>query len=119
VANKRRANSTLAVIYWVEQDPVDGRWNVKRGGVPTGAFALDKATVIGQGYQAASGEANTSNLKVTVYSVQNGKRLTEWKVHNKTPGSFRYCRYSGCQQSTFTGACSSTSSPNGLRLSGW
>jgi hypothetical protein len=70
---------TLAVTYLVEQDPKDGRWNVSRGGAPTGAFARDKSTAIGQAYQAASREAATSDIKVMVYSVQAGKRTKEWE----------------------------------------
>jgi hypothetical protein len=79
MGTKRPPKSTLAVSYWVERDEKDGRWNVSRGGVPTGAFAQDKSTAIGQAYQAASREANDSNLKVTVWSAQNGKRLKEWE----------------------------------------
>lgn len=72
---------TLGITYLVEQDPKDGRWNITRGGVPTGAFARDKATAIGQAYHAASQEAHSTNLKVTVWSIQNGKHTKEWDSH--------------------------------------
>jgi len=68
---------TLSVTYEVQQD-ANGRWNVLRDGAPTGAFARDKSTAIGQAYAAATRETAESNLKVTVYSVQNGKRTKEW-----------------------------------------
>ncbi len=70
--------STLAMIYLVEQDPRDGRWNITRGGKPTGGFARDKSTAIGLAYADASREAHETNLKVEVWSVQGGKRTKEW-----------------------------------------
>jgi hypothetical protein len=66
------------ITYLVEQDH-DGRWNVTRGGAPTGAFARDKTTAIGQAYAAATREAATTNLKVIVYSVQADNCTTEWE----------------------------------------
>jgi hypothetical protein len=79
MVGKRWPKGTLELSYLVAQDPEGGRWNVSRGGVPTGAFARDKSTAIGQAYQAASKEAHGTTLKVTVWSIQNGKRLKEWE----------------------------------------
>ena len=81
--NQRKPAPTLTVIYQIEQDPTDRRWNVARGGVPTGAFARDKATAIGQAYAAASKEAHDTNMNVQVWSVQGGKRVKEWQSHAK------------------------------------
>jgi hypothetical protein len=69
-----------AIIYLVEQDEAGGRWNVTRNGVPTGAFARDKGTAIGQAYQAASLEQAGTAVQVTVWSVLDGKRTKEWPV---------------------------------------
>jgi hypothetical protein len=76
----RRAapRGNLGVIYLVEED-ADSRWKVSRGGVPTGAFASKKDTAIGQAYAVATLEAKRSDLKVTVYSVEDGKRTKEWE----------------------------------------
>jgi hypothetical protein len=70
--------SGLGVTYLVLKLD-DGCWVVTRGGVTTGAFAWDKSMAIGQAYAAASQEAASTDLKVAVYSVQNGKRTKEWE----------------------------------------
>jgi hypothetical protein len=78
MAIKRQQTPTLAVLYSVEQDQNDGRWNILRGGAPTGAYARDKSTAIGLALQSASREAN-ADLKTAVFSVENRKRTKEWE----------------------------------------
>jgi hypothetical protein len=69
----------VAVTYLVEHDPGTDRWDVSRDGAPTGAFAKDKPTAIGQAYQAASNEAASTKQKVAVFSLQARKRKKEWE----------------------------------------
>jgi hypothetical protein len=63
----------LGAKYLVQHDPGTGRWNVYRGGKPTGAFARDQHTAIGAAARDASLEARESDLKVTVW-LRDGKR---------------------------------------------
>lgn len=74
----RKPKPTLGVTYLVEHDPETGRWNVSRGGKQTGAFARSKSTAIGNATGTASLEAHQTNMRVAVYSVENGKRTKEW-----------------------------------------
>lgn len=79
---ERRKNparkKTSPIIYLVELDPLTNRWNVTRDGVPTGAFARERSTAVGQAYHAASLEQAGTALDVTVWSVQGGERKKEW-----------------------------------------
>ena len=67
----------IGIIYEVRKDP-DGRWMVARGDEPIGAFPRRSAAV-GQACRAARQEAATTDLKVIVYVVENGKRTKEWE----------------------------------------
>lgn len=79
---ERRKNparkKAAAITYLVELDGLTNRWNVIRNGVATGAFAREKSTAIGQAYHAASLEQAGTELDVTVWSMQGGKRKKEW-----------------------------------------
>lgn len=66
------------VEYLVTLDPDGRRWTVTRVDKPTGAFARDKSTAIGLAYREASQEMADTGKKISVWSVQNGKRTKEW-----------------------------------------
>lgn len=74
----RKPKPTLGVTYLVVHDPAAGSWNIMRGGKPTGAFARSKSTAIGNATGAASLEAHQTNMRVAVYSIEDGKRTKEW-----------------------------------------
>jgi hypothetical protein len=67
-----------SITYLVTLDGDARRWTVTRQGVATGGFARDKSTAIGLAYREASLEQAGTDLDVTVWSVQNGKRQKEW-----------------------------------------
>ncbi len=68
----------LAVKYMVKFDADSGRWNVLRGGKPTGAFAREMNTAIGSATRAASLEAKGSDLKVSVWLDYGGRTNKVW-----------------------------------------
>lgn len=68
----------LAVKYLVQHDRTTGRWDVSRGGKPTGAFARDMNTAIGSATREASLEARDSDLKVSVWLDYGGRTNQVW-----------------------------------------
>lgn len=68
----------LAVKYLVKHDTATGRWDVTRGGKPTGSFARDMNTAIGAATREASLEARDSDLKVTVWLDYGGRTNKVW-----------------------------------------
>jgi hypothetical protein len=69
---------TEVVEYLVTLDPDGRRWTVTREEQPTGAFARDKSTAVGLAYREASREMAETGHKISVWSVQGGKRTKEW-----------------------------------------
>lgn len=68
----------LAVKYLVKFDPASGRWDVTRGGKPTGAFAREMNTAIGQATLEASLEARDTDLNVSVWLDYGGRTNKVW-----------------------------------------
>ncbi len=66
------------VEYLVTLDADGRRWTVTRGDQPTGAFALEKSTAVGLAYREASQEMAETGHRISVWSVQDGKRTKEW-----------------------------------------
>lgn len=66
------------VEYLVTLDADGRRWTVSRGDQPTGGFARDKSTAVGLAYREASREMAETGHKISVWSVQDGKRTKEW-----------------------------------------
>ena len=75
---ERRKNPARKLAHDVEYlltlDPDGRRWTVSREQQPTGAFARDKSTAVG----LASREMAETGHKISVWSVQDGKRTKEW-----------------------------------------
>jgi hypothetical protein len=69
---------TEVVEYLVTPDQDGQRWTVSREHQPTGAFARDKSTAVGLAYREASREMAETGHKISVWSVQGGKRTKEW-----------------------------------------
>lgn len=67
----------LAVKYLVKPDAATGRWNIYRGGKPTGSFARDMNTAIGSAQRDASAEMYETDLKATVWLAEPGKRVRQ------------------------------------------
>lgn len=67
----------LAVEYLVKFNSAAGRWDVFRGGRPTGAFARDVNTAIGTALNEASLESRITDLEVTVLLEEPGKRARQ------------------------------------------
>jgi hypothetical protein len=65
------------VKYLVKHGPETGRWDVTRGGKPTGAFARDMHTGIGSATREASLEAK-DDRKVTVWLDYGGSTKKVW-----------------------------------------
>ena len=65
---------TGGVTYLVTLDADGKRWTITCDDKATGGFARDKATEIGLAYREASAELASSGAKISVWSVQNGKR---------------------------------------------
>jgi hypothetical protein len=71
---------TLGVTYDVRQDPQrPGRWIVLRGGKPSGGFGTDMNMAINGAIGEAKQEARTTDLKIKVVLVSDGKRTVEWE----------------------------------------
>lgn len=74
----KRAPKSITYLVTLSADAQ--RWNVTREDVATGGFARDKSTAIGLAYREASLEQAGTDIDVTVWSVQNGKRKKEWPL---------------------------------------
>lgn len=73
-ARKRADN----VEYLVTLDDDQRRWTVTREGQATGAFAREKSTAVGLAYKEASLEMAETGHRISVWSVEGGKRTKEW-----------------------------------------
>jgi hypothetical protein len=66
------------ITYLVALDVSGKCWNIMRNGVATGAYAPDKSTAVDQASHAASAEQAETEIPLTVWSFDSGKRTKEW-----------------------------------------